>query len=54
MDEAYVMNPNEFKSIGDHWVALYVNGSNIIYFDSFGVEHTPNEIKRYSQEIKIS
>ena len=42
---AYVINLEEFKSIGTHLIALYVNGSNIIYFDSFGIEHIPNEIK---------
>ena len=36
---ACVINLDEFKSIGSHWIALYVNGNNIIYFDSFGVEH---------------
>ena len=35
------MNLNEFKSIGTHWIALYVNGNNIIYFGSFGVEYIP-------------
>ena len=34
-DGAYVINRVEFKSIGTHWIALYVNGNNIIYFDSF-------------------
>ena len=24
-----------------------MNGSNIIYFDSFGVEHIPKEIKKF-------
>ena len=43
-DEAYVINLDEFKSIGTHCIALYVNGNNIIYFDSFGVEHIPKEI----------
>ena len=38
---AYVKNLDEFKPIGTHWIALYVNGNNIICFDSFGVEHTP-------------
>ena len=42
---AYVINLEEFKSIGTHLIALYVNGSNIIYFDSFGTEHIPKEIK---------
>ena len=36
-DEAYVIYLGEFKSIGTHLIALYVNGNNIIYFDSFGV-----------------
>ena len=46
-DGAYVINLDEFKSIGTHWIALYVNGNNIIYFDSFGVEHIPKEIKKF-------
>ena len=33
--------------MGTYWKALYVNGNNIIYFDSFGVEHIPKEIKKY-------
>ena len=45
-DGAYVINLDEYKSIGTHWIALYVNGNNIIYFDSFGVEHIPKEIEK--------
>ena len=40
-DGAYVINLDKFKSIGTHWIALYVNR---IYFDSFGVEHIPKEV----------
>ena len=42
-DGAYVTNLDEFKSIGTHWIALYVSANNrrtssdAIYFDSFGV-----------------
>ena len=36
-DGAYVINLNEFKSIRTHWIALYVDSNNIIYFGSFGV-----------------
>ena len=43
-DGEYVINLGEYKSIGTLWIALYVNANNIVYFDSFGVEHTPKEI----------
>ena len=43
-DEAYVINRDEYKSIETQWMALYVNNNNIIYFDSFDVEHIPKEI----------
>ena len=44
-DGAYVINLDDFNSIGTHWIAAYVNGNNIIYFNSFGAEHIPKEIK---------
>ena len=44
-DGAYVINLDKFKSIGTHWIDLYVNAENVTYFDSFGVEHVPKEIK---------
>ena len=44
-DGAYVINLDELKSMATHWIALYVNGNNIIHFDSFGVKHIPKEIK---------
>ena len=46
-DEAYTINLDEFESIGIHWIALYVNGNNIIYFDRFGVEHISKEIRKF-------
>ena len=30
---------DEYKSIGTFWMALYINGYNITYFDSFRVKH---------------
>ena len=45
-DGAYIINLNKYKSIGTHWIALYVNGNNIIYFDSFVVKDIPKEIKK--------
>ena len=46
-DGAYIINLNEYKSIGAHWVALYVNCKTVTYFDSFGVEYIPKEIKKF-------
>ena len=45
-DEAFIINPDESESIGTYWVTLYVNYNNVTYFDSFGVEHIPKEIKK--------
>ena len=44
---AYVINLDEYRNIGTHWVALYVNNKTITYFDSFGVEHIPREIMKF-------
>ena len=44
---AYVINLDEYKSVGTHWIALYVNANNVVYFDSFGVEHIPKEIRKF-------
>ena len=45
---AYVINLDEYRDIGTHWVALYVNNETIIYFDSFRVEHIPNEVMKFT------
>ena len=29
------------------WIALFCNRSEIVYLDSFGVEHVPEEIKEF-------
>ena len=44
---AYVINLDEYKSIGTYWIALYVNGNNVTCFDSFGLEHIPKENKKF-------
>ena len=46
-DGAYIINLDEYSDIGTHWVALYVNNKTVTYFDSFGVEHIPKEIKKF-------
>ena len=31
-DEGYVINLDEYKSIGTYWIVFYVNGDNVTYF----------------------
>ena len=52
-DGVYVINLDEYSDIGTHWVALYVNNKTATYFDSFGVEHIPKEIKKFSNNKNI-
>ena len=42
---AYVINVDEYADVATHWIALFCNRSEIVYFYSFGVEHVPEEIK---------
>ena len=41
----FVINLDEYKSTGTHWISLYVNDNSVIYFDFLGVEYIPEEIK---------
>ena len=52
-DGAYIINLDEYESIGTHWIALYVNAKNVTYFDSFGVEHIPREIIKFIRNKNI-
>ena len=52
-DGAYVINLDEYKDAGTHWVALFCNRNEIVYFYSFGVEHIPEEIKEFIGNRKI-
>ena len=56
MDGAYVINLDEYKDTGTHWIALFCMRNEVIYFDSFGVEHIPKEIKKFisNKNIKAS
>ena len=45
-DGAYVINHDEYADFGTHWFALYIKDNEVIYFDSFGVEHVPKETEK--------
>ena len=52
-DEAYVINLDEHSDIGTHWIALYALNNKVTYFDSFGVEHIPKEIKNFIDKSTV-
>ena len=41
------VNLDEYLDVGTHWIALYCENIEIIYFGSFGVEHAPEEIEKF-------
>ena len=52
-DGTYLSNIDEHESIVTHRIALYGNVEYVIYFDIFGVEHIPKEIKKFIGNKKI-
>ena len=44
---AYVINLDEYADLGTHWIVLFCNRNEIVYFDSFGAEHVPEKIKKF-------
>ena len=48
---AYIINIDVYELIGTCWIALYVNAGYVTYFDSFGVEHIPKEIRKFTTNI---
>ena len=46
-DRAYVINLDEYGDVGTNWIALFCNKIENVYFDSFGAEHVPGEIKEF-------
>ena len=52
-DGAYIINLDEYADVGAHWVSLFCKKMKFFYFDSFGVEHTPEEIKEFIRNKNI-
>ena len=46
-DGAYVIKLDGYADVGTHWIALFCNKNEIVYFDNFGVEHVSKEIKEF-------
>ena len=46
-DGSYVINLDEYADVATHWIALFSKKNGIAYFDSFGAEYIPEEIKEF-------
>ena len=46
-DGAYVINLDEYEDVSTHWIPFFCNRNEIVFFDIFGVEHIPEEIKEF-------
>ena len=55
-DVAYLISLDEYADVGTHWMALFCNKNQIAYFNSFGVEHVLEEIKKFvgNKNIKVN
>ena len=49
----YVINLDVYTNLGTHWIALFCRKSEIVSFDSFGVEHVLEEIKEFVRNKNI-
>ena len=51
-DGTYVTNRDDYSDIGAHWIAFYALNNNVTYFDSFGVKHISEKIRKIVKLIK--
>ena len=42
-----MINLDEYADVGTQSIALFCNRNEIVYFNSFDVEHVPEEIKEF-------
>ena len=50
---AYVINLDKYENAGTHWIALFIKTNEVIYFDSFGIEHIPKEINKFIRSKEL-
>ena len=53
-DNTYVINLDEYESIGSHRIASYMNHYNVTCLDSFRVKYIPKEIKTFIDNKNIT
>ena len=49
-------NVGTHANVGIHYIALFCNRNETVYFDSFGVDHVPEQIKKFigNENIKAN
>ena len=52
-DGTYIIKLDEYADLGTHWIVLFWNKIEIVYFHRFGVEHVPEEIKKFIEHKNI-
>ena len=52
-DGACIINLYEYSNVGTHWIALFCKINEIVYYNSFGVEHIPEETKEFIKNKNI-
>jgi hypothetical protein len=52
----FIMNLDKSDGPGNHWVAVYISGDSVEYFDSFGdppTEQFKKDIKKFLENMKV-
>ena len=44
---------NEYADVDTHWTALFCKRNETVFFNSFGVQHVPKEIKKFIRNKNI-
>ena len=44
-----MINIDDKKSKGTHWVPLFFDRNTVVYFDSFGIEYIPQKVLNQNQ-----
>ena len=55
-DGTYIINLDEYADVGTHWITFFCSRNETVYFNSFVVEHVPEEIKEFigNENIKTN
>ena len=52
-DVAYVINLHKYTDVGTQWIALFCKITEIVYFNSFGLKHVAEEIKKFIEHKSL-